>query len=182
MNARSIVETAEFRAEPALSQSHVHTLSVYVNNKPGVLMRICQVFARRAYNIDALVVSHASNASLSRMTITVSGAPEGLSQIIKQLNKLVDVIHCFEHAPYESVAKEMALFKIHSTSEDYLQISQTVREFEGQIVDCTEGTLIVMLYGDSEKIDWARQVLDKYNLVETVRTGKVVMARHNVKT
>lgn len=182
MNARSIMETVEFRADPVVEQAHLHTLSVYVNNKPGVLMRICQVFARRAYNIDALVVSHSSNASLSRMTITVSGAPEGLTQIIKQLNKLVDVIHCYEHAAYDSVAKEMALFKIHSTSENYLQISQTVHEFDGQIVDCTEGTLIVMLYGDSEKIDWARQVLDQFDLVETVRTGKVVMARHNVKT
>lgn len=182
MNSRSIVETAEFRCEPVPGQEPAHTLSVFVNNKPGVLMRICQVFARRAYNIDALVVSHASNASLSRMTITVSGAREGLFQIIKQLNKLVDVIHCIEHAIDDSVAKEMALFKIHTTTEDYLRVSQTVHELAGQVVDCTGGTLIVILHGESEKIDWARQVLGQFNLVELVRTGKVVMARHTVET
>jgi acetolactate synthase-1/3 small subunit len=183
MNARSIVESAKFNAEPSIEQApHIHTISVYVNNKPGVLMRICQVFARRAYNIDALVVSHASNATLSRMTITVSGAPEGLSQIIRQLNKLVDVIHCFEHSAGDSVAKEMALFKIHTTTGDYVQVSQAVHELGGSVVDCTAGTLIVMLNGDSEKIDWALQVLGEFELVETVRTGKVVMARHRVKT
>ena len=74
-----------------------HTLSVLVSNEPGVLMRICQVFSRRAFNIDSLVVSEGRNANFSRMTIGISGDPQGLSQIIMQVNKLIDVIHCFEH-------------------------------------------------------------------------------------
>ena len=75
----------------------IHTLSIFVNNKAGVLMRICQVFARRGYNIESLVVSQGRDPHFSRMTIGLKGAPEGLEQIIKQVSKLIDVIHCYEH-------------------------------------------------------------------------------------
>ncbi len=81
----------------------VHTLSIFVSNKAGVLMRICQVFARRGYNIESLVVSQGRDAHFSRMTIGLKGAPQGLEQIIKQVNKLIDVIHCFEHTVANAV-------------------------------------------------------------------------------
>jgi acetolactate synthase I/III small subunit len=86
-----------------------HTLSILVNNEPGVLMRICQVFSRRGFNIDSLVVSQGRNPSFSRMTIGITGDPLGLDQIIKQVGKLIDVIHCFEHTSIDSVTKEMIL-------------------------------------------------------------------------
>ena len=89
----------------------IHTLSIFVNNKAGVLMRICQVFARRGYNIESLVVSQGRDANFSRMTIGLKGAPEGLEQIIKQVNKLIDVIHCYEHTAADAVVKEMLLIK-----------------------------------------------------------------------
>ena len=89
----------------------IHTLSILVNNDPGVLMRICQVFSRRAFNIDSLVVSEGRTREFSRMTIGISGDPEGLDQIIKQVNKLIDVIHCTEHSAENSVVKEMLLLK-----------------------------------------------------------------------
>ena len=97
---------------PAIARGPTHTLSILVNNQPGVLMRICQVFSRRGFNIDSLVVSEGRNANFSRMTIGVSGDPEGLSQIIMQVGKLIDVIHCFEHTSDNSVTKEMILIKI----------------------------------------------------------------------
>jgi acetolactate synthase-1/3 small subunit len=78
-------------------------------------MRICQVFSRRAFNIDSLVVSEGRNANFSRMTIGVSGDPEGLDQIIMQVGKLIDVIHCFEHTTDNSVAKKMLLIKIQGS-------------------------------------------------------------------
>ena len=89
-----------------------NTLSILVNNSPGVLMRICQVFSRRAYNIDSLVVSEGRTGAFSRMTIDISGNPQGLEQIIKQVNKLIDVIHCFEHTAENSVVRAMLLGKI----------------------------------------------------------------------
>jgi len=94
------------------SRRKSNTLSILVNNSPGVLMRICQVFSRRAFNIDSLVVSEGRTGAFSRMTIDISGSPEGLDQIIKQVNKLIDVIHCFEHTAENSVVREMLLVKI----------------------------------------------------------------------
>ena len=88
-----------------------HTLSIFVNNKAGVLMRICQVFARRGYNIESLVVSQGRDAHFSRMTIGLKGAPEGLEQIVKQVTKLIDVMHCYEHTTADAVVKEMLLIK-----------------------------------------------------------------------
>ncbi|MEM9283699.1 MAG: acetolactate synthase small subunit, partial [Verrucomicrobiota bacterium] len=96
---------------PTRERGGAHTLSVLVNNEPGVLMRICQVFSRRGFNIDSLVVSEGRRAEFSRMTIGISGDPGGLEQIIKQVNKLIDVIHCYEHTAENAVVKEMLLVK-----------------------------------------------------------------------
>ena len=145
-------------------------------------MRICQVFARRAYNIDSLVVSHDSDNRQSRMTIGVTGDPEGLGQIIYQINKLIDVIHCIEHTTDDAVVKELALIKIEAASQDFVEISQIINHFDGKTVDIAEGTLIVMFQGNPEKIDWALKLLSSYNIVEIVRTGKIVIARSNFVT
>ena len=93
----AIVTTDTPVPAPILSRGPTHTLSVLVSNEPGVLMRICQVFSRRGFNIDSLVVSEGRNANFSRMTIGISGDPQGLSQIIMQVSKLIDIIHCSEH-------------------------------------------------------------------------------------
>ena len=89
------IVTNETPAPVFLPWGPPHTLSILVNNQPGVLMRICQVFSRRGFNIDSLVVSEGRNPSFSRMTIGISGDPNGLHQIIMHVNKLIDVIHCF---------------------------------------------------------------------------------------
>ena len=88
------------------------TISIYVNNKPGVLMRLSQTFARRGYNIDSLVVSPAVDHQFSRITVVVQGGPETLDQILRQLNKLVDVVHASHHDPKQSVERELAIFKL----------------------------------------------------------------------
>ena len=156
----------------------LHTLSVYVNNKPGVLMRICQVFARRGFNIDSLVVSEGRDQRFSRMTIGITGNPGGLDQIIKQVHKLIDVIHCYEHTAENAVVKEMLLVKflVESAAQrtDALQI---VEHFGGKTVDLTPASMIAMVNGDSTKIDAAVGMLSQFDIIETVRTGKVVMAR-----
>jgi acetolactate synthase-1/3 small subunit len=154
-----------------------HTLSVLVKNDPGVLMRICQVFSRRAFNIDSLVVSQGRDPSFSRMTIGITGDPSGLEQIIKQVGKLIDVIHCFEHTSHDSVTKEMVLIKILCSSDDRSGALQITEHFGGKTVDLTPTSMVVMITGDSPKIDAAVTMFSQYEIIETVRTGKVVMAR-----
>ena len=156
---------------------HSHTLSVLVKNQPGVLMRICQVFARRGYNIDSLVVSQGRDSRFSRMTIGLSGDPDGLTQIIRQVSKLIDIIHCSEHTSDQSVTREMVLIKVSANASARTEVLQVVEHFSGKTVDLTENSLIVMIVGNSEKVDAAVRMLGNYEIIETVRTGKVVMAR-----
>lgn len=162
---------------PVLRHEVTHTLSVYVANKPGVLMRICQVFARRGYNIESLVVSQGRQGDFSRMTIGISGDPEGLEQIVKQMNKLIDVIHCQEHDDSESVVRELLLVKVLVGPAQRAAVLQVIEHFAGKTVDLSGDSLIAMVHGNSEKIDAALGMLAAYEVVETVRTGKVVMAR-----
>ncbi len=164
-------------ATPAVLNGPSHTLSILVNNQPGVLMRICQVFSRRGFNIDSLVVSEGRNANFSRMTIGISGDPEGLPQIIMQVAKLIDVIHCFEHTSADSVTKEMILIKILCSPDERTQALQITEHFGGKTVDLTPTSMIVMISGDSPKINAAVGMYSQFNIIETVRTGKVVMAR-----
>ena len=153
-----------------------HTLSMYVNNKPGVLMRICQVFARRGYNIDSVVVSQGRDPRFSRLTLGISGDPKGLDQIIKQCEKLIDVIHCSEHTGADAVAKELVMVKL-LVKGDRTEVLQIVEHFRGKTVDLTEASMIALIHGDSDKVDAAIRLLSQFEIIETVRTGKVVMAR-----
>ncbi len=159
-----------------------HTLSVHVNNTPGVLARIAQVFSRRGYNIDSLVVSQGRDSRFARMTIGVSGDPEILDQIIRQVNKLIDVIQCSEHTSKDSVVKELILVKMRVGSDDRTEALQIVEHFSGKAVDLTETSMIALIQGNSDKIDAAVRMFGKYEIVETVRTGKVVMARGEEQT
>ena len=154
-----------------------HTLSIFVANQPGVLMRISQVFARRGYNIDSLVVSEGRDPKYSRMTIGLSGDPEGLEQIVKQVTKLIDVIHCFEHTSANSVVKELVLVKAIISADQRTEALQILEHFGGKTVDLTNNSLIAMLTGNTEKVDSALAMFSNFEIIETVRTGKVVMAR-----
>ena len=177
---KSTIVTTDTPAEEAAHARNevVHTLSVYVNNKAGVLMRICQVFARRGFNIESLVVSQGRDARFSRMTIGISGDPEGLDQIIKQVNKLIDVIHCYEHTAENAVVKEMLLVKfVTSTGQARTDALQIIEHFGGKTVDLAPASMIAMITGDTPKIDAAVSMLGQFDIIETVRTGKVVMAR-----
>ncbi len=160
-----------------------HTLSMFVTNQPGVLMRICQVFARRAYNIDSVVVSQGRDPAFSRLTLGISGDPAGLDQIVKQCNKLVDVIHCSEHTSSDSVVRELALIKVKLDSTNRrTELLQIVEHFGGKTVDLTETSMIIRIEGASDKVDAAIRLLSNYDIIETVRTGKVLMARGETDT
>jgi acetolactate synthase-1/3 small subunit len=176
MSERKII-TTENKPSPKADVVNVHTLSMLVANKPGVLGRICQVFSRRGFNIDSLVVSQGRDPRFSRMTVGISGHPEGLHQIILQCNKLIDVVHCFEHYDQDSVVKELVLVKLLVDSANRTEVLQIVKHFSGKTVDLQEESMIVMITGNSEKVDAAVNLLAKFEIIETVRTGKVVIAR-----
>jgi acetolactate synthase-1/3 small subunit len=172
-----IPATTDKKPSPQADIINIHTLSVYVNNQPGVLGRICNVFSRRGFNIESLVVSQTRNPRFSRMTIGVSGHPEGLHQIIMQVNKLIDVIHCQEHTDRDAVSKEMVLVKIAAGPDNRTEILQIVGHYTGKTVDLQEDSLICLLSGNTDKLDAAIRLLSKFEIIETIRTGKVVMAR-----
>lgn len=166
---------SENEFQPILN--NVHTLSVYVANKPGVLARVAQVFARRGFNIDSLVVSSAMEGEYSRMTITAQGEPENLGQIIMQVSKLVDVIHCTDHSNERAVVRELVLIKVAADIAERSGLLQIVEHFGCKTVDLTERSLVIMGVGDSGKIDALVSMIQSYRVIELVRTGKVLMAR-----
>ncbi|MDE0023322.1 MAG: acetolactate synthase small subunit [Spirochaetaceae bacterium] len=155
----------------------IHTLSALVANKPGVLARIAQVFARRGFNIESLVVSPSKDGAYSRMTIGTTGAQGGLDQILAQVNKLVDVLHCYDHTFDNAVVRELALVKVAVGAEERTEALQIAQHFGCRTEDLTEESMIVMGTGATEKIDALISMLRKFTIVEMVRTGKVVMVR-----
>jgi acetolactate synthase I/III small subunit len=164
------------------NQPTIHTLSVYVSNKPGVLARVAQVFARRGFNIESLVVSPAMDGKFSRMTIGLSGNPDMLDQIIKQVSKLIDVITCRDHTDDEAVVRELALVKILCGPDRRSEALQVVEHFSCKTVDLTEKSMIIMATGDSDKVDAFIRMINTFDVVELVRTGKVLMVRGDQAT
>ncbi|MFP4473765.1 MAG: acetolactate synthase small subunit [Candidatus Omnitrophota bacterium] len=159
-----------------------HTISMLVANKPGVLMRIAMTFARRGFNIDSLVVSPSANEKYSRMTVTAQGDPSILDQIIRQVNKLIDVIHAWEHNDEAAVHSELALFKLRKKGRDKRVVSDLIKAFRARVIDDSEDCFIVEQVGTTEELDNLENVLKKYGIVEMVRSGKVIMVKGHQAT
>jgi len=160
----------------------LHTISLLVANKPGVLVRIAMVFARRGFNIDALVVSPTVNPKFSRMTITAQGSLETLDQIIKQAEKLIDVIHVSEHTPSDSIEKEMALLKIKYKPQMKSALEKLLKRYHAHAIDKSGKALVIEQTGSTGELDSLEEELKKFGIIEMVRTGKVVMARGHEST
>ena len=166
-------------AAPAFAADKVgtHTISVFVNNKPGVLVRVALVFSRRGFNIESLVVSPGVEGRFSRMTITCSGNAEDLEQVVKQLAKLVDVVHAIDHTADASYQVEIALMKLHCPLDQRTQVLQIAEHYKARVVDFGQDSLILQAHGSSEKLDALIELLRPFSLVELVRSGKLLMAR-----
>ncbi len=159
-----------------------HTISMLVANKPGVLVRIAMAFSRRGFNIDSLVVSPSANEKFSRMTITAQGDPETLEQIIRQANKIIDVIHAWEHNDKEAVHSELALLKLRKKGMTKPALTKLIKGFRACILDDSEDAFIIEQVGETPELDKLEAVLKKYGIVEMVRTGKVIMVKGHQKT
>ena len=158
------------------------SISLLVTNKSGVLVRIALVFARRGYNIESVVVSPAHNMDFSRMSITVRGEKEILEQIIKQLNKLVDVVHAVVHGGKESVEREMAMIKVSCVGSDRVEVLQIAQHFKCESVDITHESLILQVTGRTDKLDALHTIISKYKVLEYIRSGKLIIARGEINT
>jgi len=154
-----------------------HTVAVLVENKPGVLARVSGLFSRRGFNIESLAVGVTENADTSRMTIVVSGDDKILEQVMKQLNKLIDVLRVSDIPPEDSVNRELALIKVGVDSTTRAEVMQIVDIFRAKIVDVGTKSLIVEVTGDESKINAIEQLLRQFGVKEMVRTGKVAMNR-----
>jgi len=158
-------------------QFEKHTISLYVANKPGVLIRIALVFARRGYNIDSLVVSASPDPDFSTMNIVASGDRKTLGQILKQLNKLVDVVHATDRTNDDVIHREMALIKVHCEPELRGEVLQLAKALDCDTVDLGERSVTIETTGSSDKLDAVSRVFERYGVLEMIRTGKVLIAR-----
>jgi acetolactate synthase-1/3 small subunit len=154
-----------------------HTISVLVNNRPGVLARTAGLFARRGFNIDSLAVSTTQDAEISRMTIVVEGPDAVLEQITKQLYKLLDVIKVLDHRDEAVITRELALIKVKVEANNRAEIMQTVTIFRANIVDISETTFTVEVTGGADKLDALINLLRKHGIKEMMRTGRIVLSR-----
>lgn len=161
----------------ALKRADAHTISLLVRNKPGVLLRTTLVFSRRGYNIESLVVSPALDGDYSRMTITAQGDPQILDQIIRQANKLIDVVNVAEHNDVDAVEREMALIKVDVVAEKRTDLMTILDHFKAETVDITRQSIIIQVTGSTEKLDALLDMLSEFEIKEVVRTGKILMAR-----
>lgn len=160
----------------------VHTISLYVANKPGVLVRVALVFSRRGYNIESLVVSPAKEEGYARMTITCSGDEDVFEQIIKQLTKLIDVVRAEDHTDEDIVETEVALIKVAVPQADRTTVLQIAEHYKAKVVDFKAEQLLLRAYGDSKKLDNMMNLLSSFDVREVVRSGKIVMARGAART
>ncbi len=163
----------------------LHTISLLVRNKPGVLVRVALIFSRRGYNIESLVVSPALSlvgaegapGEFSRMTITCSGDLDSLEQIIKQLEKLIDVVHAIDHTGQAVIASELVLVKLKADLKHRTEILQVAENYKAKVVDYGTESLILRCAGESEKLDAFVMLLRPFSITELVRSGKILMAR-----
>ncbi len=168
---------AKREAQEPMEALEKHTISLYVANKPGVLIRIALVFARRGYNIDSLVVSPSPDPDFSTMNIVASGDRKTLHQIIKQLNKLVDVVHATDRTNDDVIHRELALIKIHCEPDMRGEVLQLAKALDCDTVDLGESSVTVEATGTSDKLDAVGRVFERYGVLELIRTGKVLIAR-----
>jgi acetolactate synthase I/III small subunit len=154
-----------------------HTLSVLVENKPGVLARIAGLFSRRGFNIDSLAVGPTEHPEISRMTIAVNVEDSPLEQVTKQLNKLVEVIKIVELDPGASVSRELLLVKVKADASTRGQVLEVVQLFKAKVVDVATDAVTVQVVGNQDKLDDFLRVVEPFGVRELVQSGMVAIGR-----
>jgi len=154
-----------------------YTIATLVEDKPGVMTRMAGLFSRRGFNIESLTVGKTDKIGRSRFTIVVEGDERILNQVTKQLQRLVNVIKVKHIENSESIQREYALVKIKDQIEKRAEILNLVEIFKGKILDASDETLVVEATGNEKDIDTAFRLLEAYNIIESIRTGKISLER-----
>ncbi len=154
-----------------------HTLSVLVEDQPGVLARIASLFSRRGFNIESLAVGPTEHEAVSRMTIVVNVDDLPLEQVTKQLNKLINVLKIVELDQTSSIQREIVLVKVRADAETRSQVLETVTLFRAKVVDVSADTVIIEATGNSDKLAALMHVLEPFGVKELVQSGMVAMGR-----
>ena len=167
----------ELDASAGIYTGRRHVLSILVENKPGVLARIAGLFARRGFNIETLAVGPTDDPTTSRITLTVDGALHPIDQVTKQLHKLVNVIKIRDLEPDETVARELALFKVSADGESRAEIMQFTDIFRGKVIDVSKRSVTIEITGTDDKIEAFERMIRPFGLIEMVRTGEIAVSR-----
>jgi len=154
-----------------------HTLSVLVENKPGVLARIAALFSRRGFNIDSLAVGPTEHPEISRMTVVVDVDELPLEQVTKQLNKLVEVLKVVELEPSAAVQREILLVKVRTDLQSRSHVLETVQLFRAKVVDVAGDALTIEVTGNRDKLNAFLEVLEPFGIKELVQSGMVAIGR-----
>jgi acetolactate synthase-1/3 small subunit len=154
-----------------------HTLSVLVEDQPGVLARIAGLFSRRSFNIESLAVGPTEQSGVSRITIVVTVDEHPLEQVTKQLNKLINVIKIVELEPSQSVQRELMLVKVRADLETRSHVLETVQLFRAKVVDVSADAVTVEATGNADKLDALLRVLEPFGIRELVQSGMVGLGR-----
>ena len=154
-----------------------HTLIALVEDKPGVLTRVASMFRRRGFNIASLAVGNSEQPGLSRMTFVVNGDDYTVSQVAKQLDKLIDVIEVSDITSESTVTRELALIKVKTNQMTRGEIIQIVNLFRANIIDVGSESMVIEITGESDKINALQDLLAPFGILEMLRTGLVAMVR-----
>ncbi len=179
---QDVLSLEELEAAGGMRTGRRHVLSILVENKPGVLTRIAGLFARRGFNIATLTVGPTDDEHLSRITLTVDGALHPIDQVTKQLHKLINVIKIRDLEPADTVARELALFKVSADGAARGEVMQIVEIFRGKIIDVTRRSVIIEVTGTWEKIEAFERMVRPFGLVEMARTGEIAISRGRTET
>jgi acetolactate synthase I/III small subunit len=179
---KELVSLEQLEAASGLRTGRKHILSILTENQPGVLTRVAGLFARRGFNIDTLAVGPTDDERLSRFTLTVDGGAHPIDQVVKQLHKLVNVLKIRDLEPEETVARELALFKIAADGSARGEVMQIAEIFRGKVVDLTKRSITIEVTGTDDKIEAFERMVRPFGLVEMVRTGEIAISRGRGET
>ncbi|MBK5211300.1 MAG: acetolactate synthase small subunit [Coriobacteriia bacterium] len=154
-----------------------HTISVLVENKPGVLTRVTSLFARRGFNIDSLAVGETEDPSISRITVVTGAESVPLEQITKQVYKLINVIKVTTLTPHDSISRELAMFKVICPPERRHEVFAIVNVFEAKVVDVSKDSVMVEATGTTDKLESLEDIFKGYGIKEMARTGVIALSR-----
>ena len=159
------------------NQTEQRTLIALVEDKPGVLTRVASMFRRRGFNIASLAVGNSEQPGLSRMTFVVNGDEYTVGQVVKQMDKLIDVIEVADITSERIVTRELSLVKVNTNQTTRGEIIQIVNLFRANIIDVSSDSMVIEITGESDKINALQNLLTSFGILEMLRTGLVAMVR-----